>query len=169
MSIKLPPRDPRAVHRRDEISARRIGCDDSCACGEARPEALISGSNPRICYGCDRRRNVRRLTDAHHIAGQANSSLMILVPVNDHRAELSKAQYDWPKRTLQNPDHSPLLAGAAHLRGFADLMVYLQRSFMLWVADMLELLDTLLERKLGRKWWKDTKLKTFEPKPKSDT
>jgi hypothetical protein len=169
LSRLLPPRDPRSAYRREEIATRRSGSGNRCACGEARPEALIPGSNPPVCYACDRRRSTRRITDAHHIAGRANSPLMILVPVNDHRADLSKAQYDWPKRTLQNPDHSPLLAGAAHLRGFADLMVYLLKSFLLWVADMLELLDTVLERKLGRKWWKNTKLESFEPKSKSDT
>src|SRR3974390_2004726 len=166
-SEMLPPRNPRAAYRREAIAARRSG-SGSCDCGESRPEALIPGSESPICYACDRRRNVRRLTDAHHIAGRSNSPIMILVPVNDHRSELSKAQYDWPKKTLQNPDRSPLLTGAAHLRGFADLMVYLLKSFLLWVADMLELLDTILEQKLGRKWWKNTKLKTFEPKSKSD-
>lgn len=161
---KLPPREPRSAYRREAIAARRIGEGRKCACGEARPEALISGGDPIICFKCDRRQKTRRLTDAHHLAGRANSPIMILVPVNDHRAELSAAQYDWPRKTLQNPNRSPLLSAAAHLRGFADLMVYLLRVFLLWIADMLELLDTILERKLGQKWWKNTKLDSFEPK-----
>jgi hypothetical protein len=161
---ELPPQDPRSAYRRKAIATRRIGESNKCACGEARPEALISGSDPIICFACDRRKKVRRLTDAHHIAGQTNSPLIILLPVNDHRADLSTAQYGWPRRTLQNPDRSPLLSAAAHIRGFGYLIVYLLKSFLLWIADMLELLDTLLERKLGRKWWKDTKLESFEPK-----
>ena len=165
MPKELPPRDPRSAFRREAIAGRRIGEGNQCACGEARPEALISGSDPTVCFKCDRRQKVRRLTDAHHVAGRANSPILILVPVNDHRAELSAAQYDWPRKTLQNPDRSPLLSAAAHIRGFADLIVYLLKAFLLWIADMLELLDTTLERKLGRKWWKNTKLKPFEPRP----
>ena len=91
--------------------------------------------------------------------------MTISVLVNDHRAELSTAQQGWPRKDLENPDRSPLLSGAAHIRGFADLFIFLLGNLLLWVADMLELLDTILERKLGRKWWKNTKLESFEPKP----
>lgn len=161
----LHPRDPRSAYRRQAISARRIGEGNKCACGEDRPEALIGGSDPLICAACDRRKKGRRKTDDHHIAGRANNPMTISIPVNDHRAELSTAQYDWPRRTLQNPDRSPILSAAAHIRGFTDLIVYLLKLCLLWIADMLELLDTIFERKLGKKWWKDTKLESFEPKP----
>lgn len=162
---KLQPRDPRSAYRREAIAARRIGEGNKCACGEDRPQALIGDSDPLICAACDRRKKGRRKTDEHHIAGRANNPMTISVPVNDHRAELSTAQYGWPAKTLQNAERSPLLSGAAHIRGLADIFVFLLEHLLLWVAEVLELLDTMLERKLGKKWWKNTKLKSFEPKP----
>lgn len=165
MRKELPPRDPRAAYRRKAIAARRIGAGNRCACGEARPEALISGSDPLICAACDRREKGRRKTDGHHIAAEANDPMKISIPINDHRAELSTAQQDWPRKTRDNPDRSPLLAAAARIRGFVDTSIYLMRAFLLPAAALLELLDTILEQRLGQKWWKDTKLKSVEPKP----
>jgi hypothetical protein len=165
MTLKLPPRDPRATHRRESVATRRIGEGKRCACGEERPAALIPGGYPVICAKCDRKSKGMKQTDNHHMAGEANNpTATIAVPVTDHRAELSTAQQDWPKKTLQNPDHSPLLSGAAHIRGFADTIVYLISHLLLWVAQLLELLDTILEGKLGKKWWRDTMLESFEPK-----
>ena len=167
--MRLILRDSRAAYRREAIATRRIGEDNRCTCGEDRPEALISGTDPLICTACDRRKKGRRATDDHHIAAEANDPMIIRVPSNDHQANLSVAQRDWPAKTLQNPDKSPLLAAAARIRGFVNTSMYLMEHFLLPGATLLELLDTILERKLGRKWWKDTKLKTFEPKSKSDT
>jgi hypothetical protein len=86
------------------------------------------------------------------------------VPVNDHRAYLSAAQYNWPKETRENPDGSPLLAGAACIRGSVDTIVYLIQNLLLWVAEMLEMLDAFLVKKLGSKWWANTELEQFKPK-----
>ena len=61
----------------------------------------------RLLYTTDGRN--RPHYDKHHISGKANSDVTILVPVNDHRAQISVDQYDWPKRTLENPEGSPLL------------------------------------------------------------
>lgn len=59
--------------------------------------------------------------DDHHVFGKANDpTTIVTVPANDHRAELSVAQQDWPKKTPENPDGSPLLAAAARIRGFVD-------------------------------------------------
>ena len=165
MRKELPPRDPRSAFRRKAIAARCIGEGNKCACGEARPEALIRGSDPLICGACDRKRKGRSSRDGHHIAGQANDPTKISFFANDHWAELSVAQRDWPPKTLRNPDHSPLLAAAARIRGFVDTAIYLMVSFLLPAATLIELLDTMLERKLGRKWWKITTLNSFEPKP----
>jgi hypothetical protein len=88
----------------------------------------------------------------------------VFCAVNDHRAELSEAQQDWPRKTLENPDGSPLLSGAAHIRGFVDMNTYVTDRFLFWIAEMLELLDTLLKQKLGQRWWKRKKLRTFEQK-----
>ena len=165
MAKKLSPRDPRAAHRRKSIATRLVGADAQCKCGENRPEALIPSSDPTICAACDRKARGKTDKDNHHIAGQNNSPVTINVPVNDHRAELSTAQHDWPTRTLKNPDQSPLRTGAAYLRGFADTIIYLIHKFILWVAGLLESLDTFLERKLGQRWWEHTNLKSFETYP----
>jgi hypothetical protein len=103
--------------------------------------------------------------DDHHVFGKANDlTTTIPLPVNDHRAELSAAQKDWPDRTLQNPDGSPLLAGAARVRGFVDTIVYLIERGLLWIAEMLEALDEFLVEKLGATWWRGTPLAQFAPK-----
>src|SRR5713101_4763503 len=101
MSRRLPKRDPIAAYKREVTAARRIGVGAQCACGEARPEALLEGSNPIICAECDRKRKGMTTTDGHHVAGEANDPTKIPVPVNDHRAELSTAQADWPEQTLE--------------------------------------------------------------------
>jgi hypothetical protein len=163
MTNKIPPRNPKAVHRRKVIAARRIGEGRKCRCGETRPEALIPLTDPMTCASCDRKARGKSENDDHHIAGRANSPITIKILANDHRAELNVSQQDWPRKTLENPDSSPLLSGAAHIRGFVDLLVYLVQQFLLWVSDMLELLDTTLERKWGQKWWTHTKLRSFEP------
>jgi hypothetical protein len=164
MTMKPSPRDPRSAHRRQVSAARRVGDGNKCACGEDRSQAIIPGRRPTTCANCDRKLKNQQITDDHHIAGVSNNpTATIAVLVNDHRAELSTAQQDWPKKTLENPDRSPLLSAAAHIRGFADTIVYLITTLLLWIAEMLELLDTHLVRKLGQKWWKDTKLGSFEP------
>jgi hypothetical protein len=164
MTKRIPPRDPRAAYGREAIAARRVGEGRKCTkCGETRPTALIPSSDPISCACCDRKKRRRKTTDNHHIAGKANSDITIATPVNDHRAELSEAQHDWSKRTLENPARSPLLSAAAHIQGFVDTLAYLAEQLLLWIVEMLELLDTFLEQKLGQEWWKRTKLRRFEP------
>jgi len=163
MAKKLPPRNPRAAHRRKVIARRRVGEKAQCKCGESRPEALIKGINPTKCLACNQRARGYSERADHHMAGNANDPMTMNVLVNDHEAELSTPQRDWPKKTLQNPDGSPLLSAAAHIRGFVDTIIFLVQKFLHWIADMLELLDTILERKSGRKWWSHTKLEAFEP------
>jgi hypothetical protein len=161
---KLPPRDPIAAHRREVMAARRVGIDNKCSCGESRPEALIPGKDPAICACCDRKRLGRKTSDNHHLFGIANSPLTASIPVNDHRATLTVWQRNWPPETLANSDGSPLLAGAATIRGFIDFVLYLMQERLLPIARMLELLDTIFRRKLGTKYWKKMKLKAFEPR-----
>src|SRR5207245_2592217 len=102
--------------------------------------------------------------DGHHVFAEANSPTTIPTPVNDHRAVLNVAQYDWPKKTLENPDGSPLLAAAGCIRGFIDYILYLIKKGLLWVADMMEQLDAYLMEKFGSKWWIGTPLEQFAPK-----
>ena len=162
MIKKLPKRDPIGMYQRRATAARSIG-QKQCACGEERPEALIPGSNPPICAACKRKQDGHSTNDNHHPAGAANDLTTIPVPVNDHRAELSVAQYDWPAETLENPDRSPLLARAASIRGYTDTNVYLMEKLLLQGAECFEFLDALLTKKFGPKWWKHTELKRFVP------
>ena len=160
------PLDAIRAHQRKSIAARRVGANAQCACGERRPEALISGSNPITCAECQRKRKGQNVMDNHHVAGRANSPITIRLPVNDHRAELSTAQYEWPAHTVENPDASPLLKGAACIRGGAGLIVHIINELLLWIADMLETLDSFLVRTQGRYWWRNTELEKFAPERK---
>jgi hypothetical protein len=165
MMAKNRTRDPIKRYHRKQKATRRVGAGKQChTCGEARPEALIRGNQPIICALCERKREGKRAFDEHHVAGRANNPNTIPVAVNDHRAELNVAQYDWPKETLENRDGSPLLAAAACLRGVCDLIVYLIKKFVLWIVDMLETLDAHLAKNLGPKWWEKTDLERFKPK-----
>jgi hypothetical protein len=169
MTKKLPQRDPEAAYVRKAVAERSVGVNAKCACGENRPEALIRGSTPIMCHECKRKKEGKMTKDKHHFAARANSPITIPVPVNDHRADLSPAQFDWPKETRENPNGSPLLAAAGCIRGFIDYILYLIEKGLRWVADMLEAADAFLGRQLGSKWWVGTELEKFVPeqKPKS--
>jgi hypothetical protein len=168
MPRKLPPRDVTNEYRRKTVAARRAGLDAACSCGENRPEALVPGMKPPTCAKCQRIKAGHTTRDDHHSFGRANSPITISVPVNDHRARLSVDQMDWPKSTLRNPQGSPLLSAAAHIRGFIDVVLYLIEEGLLWIADMLEMLDEFQVKNLGPKWWLDTELEHFAPKRKSN-
>lgn len=168
MGQSLPPRDSIAAYRRKALATRRMGVGAACACGEQRPEALISGTNPVICAACHRAARGRTTTDDHHFAGKANNPRTIPIPVNDHRARLSVAQADWPKPTLTNPQGSPLRAAAASVRGFIDTVLYLLEQGLLLVADLLERLDEYLLKELGPRWWRGTDIELFAPKRKTN-
>lgn len=146
--------DPIRVSTRRAIARRRVGQGRTCECGESRPEALITTSEPLICFECRRRKKGLSTQDGHHSAGRANCDKTTLVPVNDHRAILSTAQYEWPKRTLRNPERSPLLSIAAKARGTGDHLRYLSRDVLPGSPEFLEQLDQILTRRFGREWWK---------------
>lgn len=162
MSKKIPPRDPENAYVRRATATRRRGAR-KCPCGEDRPEALILDAKPIICAACQRRENGQRTGDDHHVAGLSNHPLTVPTPVNDHRAELSTAQHNWPKQTLENRHGSPILAGAGMIRGFVDYVVYLIRRGLLWAAEMLEAADAALEDMLGPGWWRNTPLARYAP------
>jgi hypothetical protein len=103
--------------------------------------------------------------DKHHPAGTANHPATVPVPVNDHRAILTEAQYGWPIMTLENPHGDPLLRGAACIRGFVDTVVYQIKEMLLWIADLLEKLSAHLIETRGAHWWRKTPLVEFAPKP----
>ena len=158
MSQKLQTANARARHRREVVANRRIGLGRKCACGEARPRALINRKGRIICAKDDRKSRGQTEWDRHHVFGEANSPVFILNPVNDHRAELSVAQEDWPRRTLQNKYGSPLLAQAARIRGSIDLIRYLLEESVLPGAKTLERLDEYLTKQHGKRYWKKLKL-----------
>ena len=164
---KKPPRDPIATLEREARAARRVGHDSICQyCGEQRPLALIPGTKPMICAACQRERLGRSLLDHHHPAGKANDPTTTSIPVNDHRAILSPEQYEWPQETWENPSGSPVLAGAACMRGYCETNDYLVATLLLPKAEMLETLDAFLKRRLGPKWWVGTEMERFAPKRK---
>jgi hypothetical protein len=126
---------------------------------------LIPGSTPITCAKCKREKKGKSVMDKHHPFAQANDpETATPIPVNDHRAELNEAQNDWPKRTLENPDGSPLLRGAGCIRGFIDTILCLIKAGLHWVADMLEKADAFLAEKFGTKYWIGTPLESFAPK-----
>jgi hypothetical protein len=163
-TAKPPLSDPIGGYQRKATAARRIGDRQCSSCGEARPEALITDSNPTICHECQRKMKGHTTMDNSHTAGKANSPETIPVPTNDHIAVLSVAQYGWPRETLQNPDACLLLAAAGCVRGVIDHLHYLIDKFLLWIPEMLEKLSAFLREKLGPKWWVGTPLQQFAPR-----
>lgn len=161
MSRKLSQRDPAAAYQREAVADRRFPLGSHCACGERRQKAFVS-NDPVVCAACDRESQGKSNMDTHHVAGESNSPITVLVPVNDHRAELSVAQYDWPKATLENLNGSPLLARAASVRGFADTTFYLINTLLLPNPDFDERLDAFLTEKLGAGW--SIELDSWRPK-----
>ncbi len=156
--------DPIKAGARKAKAQRRVGAAASCtACGESRPEALVTRSRPRLCEECYRKKRGMKTTDAHHIAGKKNSPITIKVPANDHRASLSTAQYDWPPKTLENVDGSPILRASAALRGGCDIVVELFARLVLACAEFLERVDVFLREKLGETWWAGSEFADWQP------
>jgi hypothetical protein len=111
--------DPIGAAKRRSVAKRRIGAGKECACGESRPLALISASDPIICIECNARKNGRTVWEEHHPARRANDNRTARFLANDHK-ELTDAQYEWPEETRENPDRDPLSATAARIRGHVD-------------------------------------------------
>ncbi len=152
MSTEQSKPDPK--YKRTADGARRLGKNAKCVhCGEDRPEALIRRSKPRICAECDREQKGKNTNDQHHLAGKNNHCVTVPIPVNDHRAHLSLAQYEWPTKTLQNPDRSPLIAIAACIQGFVDFVRFCIDELLARAPEFLERLDAILIEKLGANWW----------------
>lgn len=121
-------------------------------CRETDPFTL-HGEHPDItCYECFARSAGRSTTELHHPAGRRNSRATVPIPGNDHRV-LSDIQRDWPERTLRNPDGSPLLAAAAAIRGWLDVLWLIIKRSVGHVPAFLELLDERLRLQYGDRWW----------------
>ncbi len=131
-------------------------------CREANPLTL-QGSHPDItCYECSAGQAGRSRTEGHHPAGRRNSPVIVAIPGNDHRV-LSDMQRDWPERTLRNPDGSPLLAAAATIRGWLDVLLLIVQRTVGHVPAFLESLDAALREKYGESWWEELGLQRVTP------
>lgn len=152
---------------RDARAQRAVGVGNVCAtCGEARPFALIRRRVPPRCFRCDRIACGSSLYDRNHPFGEQNSPIMILVPVNDHRAVLSVAQYRWPSETLENPLSDPFLAAAARFRGLYDNFEYMLAD-RVKEAEHYEQLSAQMRRKYGDLWWCEQPRESKPRKPKA--
>jgi hypothetical protein len=149
----MSDRDPIKAWVRDSRAQRRVGPDALCAScrKERRPFALIRGRTPPICFGCDRVAHGCPPAEDHHLFGERNSAAIVTMPINDHRAVLSVAQYEWPRRTLENADRSPLREGSARLRGRGDLVAYMVEDSRA-NAELLDYVDDLLTKIHGPNW-----------------
>jgi hypothetical protein len=169
MNHSQPQPDPIRQFQRQAKAARKAGKNTLCKfCGETLLEALVRGSKPTRCAECTRTMKGQTIMDVHHLAGRANSDATLIIRVNHHRGILSVAQYDWPRLTLENPEGCPLLAAAACIRGFIDILCYLIDELLRWIAKMLELLSALLDDRLGPHWWLGTPVSKFAPKDKDN-
>lgn len=139
---------------RNVRAQRRAGVGAVCAyCRkERRPFALITGRIPKCCFACDQIAHGHAPYERNDAFGRRNSRLKIRVPINDHRAVLSVAQYHWPPETLRNPDGDPFLASAGRYRGLYDNFEYMLGD-CLKEAKRLEELSGLMRRKYGPQWW----------------
>lgn len=149
---------------RKEAAYERLGTrQPRCSgCGELDPVAL-QGAHPDItCYECAARRLGRSGSEQHHVAGHNNSPTTVAIPGNDHRV-LSGMQRDWPEGTLRNPDGSPLLAAAAAIRGWLDMLLLIVQRTVGPVPVFLEALDGALRKKLGDRWWENLELEGVAP------
>jgi len=171
MNRNIPHPDPIRAFARNARAKSRLGRDARCDCDENRALALMRKGNVVICAECDRKNKRQLPFDKHHVAGRANSPVAIWVPVNEHRARLSADQYDWPKRTLENPHGSPLLRAAACSRGLISIGTYLVEKLsvptlpirsrtvwldLYWIAEFLERTDARLAEEHGAYWWLNT-------------
>lgn len=154
--------DPIKAGARNAKTQRRVGLNIKCSqCGDARPNMLVRNSRPKLCRKCYALKSGKKATETNHIAGKANSPITVEVPICDHRI-LSEAQYEWPPKTLQNPDGSPLLSIAGSMRGAADFIGELVVAFIYHLAEFVEEIDAWLCEQHGL-WWKGGPFDGWQP------
>jgi hypothetical protein len=144
--------DEQIEQRLRQLGTRSPRCGQT-GCGESNPLALTGVDPDILCYECRSRQGGRSVVEQHHVAGRHNmADDVAAIPGNDHRA-LSVSQYGWPTGTLRNPDASPLLAAAAALRGWLDVLLHIVGNTVGWIPPFLEWLDGALTETVGRTWW----------------
>ena len=99
---------------RDTRVQRRIGRAAACACGEARPFALISGRSPPLCFRCERLAHGREPYEDNHVFGKRNSPLMIRYPIGQPSGASMQAGDDMPGPANPPVEASRFLWAAAN-------------------------------------------------------
>jgi hypothetical protein len=136
-------RDPIGAWLRATRAQRRVGRAAACACGEARPFALITGHVPPCCFRCDRIAQGRSPYEDNDVFGRRNSGLKIRYPINDHRAIFSVKQYSWLPGALDNPNGSVLREGIARMHGAYDNVEHMLAENVAYAAKLAQLEEQL--------------------------
>jgi hypothetical protein len=146
--------DPIKATARRAKAQRRNGVDAVCTqCGETGANMLVRNSRPKLCEACYAVKRGEKRTQGHHLAGKANSPIVMEVPIKMHRT-FSEAQYEWPPGVLDNPDGSPLIAAAGFLLGAADFIQDCIVNGIRTIAEFLQKLDAWLREHMRPDWWK---------------
>lgn len=153
---------------REDKKRARLGQYAECAdCGETEIRLLqrtrmgaVNGTDI-LCARCRLIRQGQHPKEAHHLAGRHNDPTTAKIDANDH-AVLTDAQQDWPEATLRNPDGSPLLAAAAALRGWIDVLQLMIDRTVGWIPELLEFLDRALRNVWGTNWWEAPEMEGIE-------
>lgn len=142
------------AERRREQAYERLGTrTPRCRhCNENDPVALTGRHPDIVCYQCKAVCDGKPPTEDHHVGGKGNHPFKVPIPANDHR-RLNDMQNDHPDRTRQNPDGSPLLALAAVLRGWIDILHQIIEGLVGRIPTALENLDARLTAFIGLDWW----------------
>ncbi|MFY9663234.1 MAG: hypothetical protein WAK19_02175 [Candidatus Cybelea sp.] len=136
--------DPIGAWLRDKRAERRVGSAAACACGEARPYALLPGRTPSRCYRCERLAQGREPYEDNHVFGKRNSPRMIRYPINDHRAIFNVKQLDWTPETLKNVNGDPLLEAMARFHGLDNNVVHMLADCIDFLPKMKLVRDQLV-------------------------
>ena len=137
-------RDPIGAWLRDTRAQRRVGRAAACACGEARPFALLTGASPSLCYRCERLAHGREPYEDNHVFGKRNSALIIRYPINDHRAIFNVKQLDWTPETLENVNGDPLLEAMARFHGLDDNVVHMLADCIAFLPKLKHVKELLV-------------------------
>jgi len=142
--------------KRLETQYRRLGTRDPVCgwpgCEESNPFVLTGRHPDLLCYEHKLLSCARSPYEGHHVAGRHNSDVMADIPGNEHRI-LSEYQAAWPEDTLRNPNQSPLLAAAAAIRGWLDVLRIIIERSIAWIPEFLEWLHRELVERYGNDWW----------------
>jgi hypothetical protein len=130
---------------------RKIERARSNAARRAKRIQLLGVENPS-CAICGYNRNPASL-EAHHIAGEANQELSVLLCRTCHD-DLSDTAIDTlGELRLRCADREPLEVLAALMQGLADFLQALVDSLRAW-ALWCRAASPFLKKSLGVGWWK---------------